>query len=68
MRIDVLPTIATGRLNLGARHGINTVTKKAMRRNGAKSLTGNITRIPVITSDFSKHRKINPHPRKPPQL
>ena len=66
--IDILPTITADRLNPGARHVINTVTKKAPRRNGAKSLTRNIARSLITIGDFSKHRKRNPHLGKPPQL
>ena len=66
MIIDVLPTIAVERLDLGTKHEINVVTKKVPRMNGAKSLAGNIASILVTIDDFSKHRKSNMG--KPPQL
>ena len=66
MIIDVLPTIVAGRLDLGARHGINAITKKAPRRNDAKSLAESIARNPVTTEDFSSHGKSNLHPWTPP--
>ena len=61
MIIDVLPTIAVDRPDLGARHRINIITRKVPRMNGAKSLIENIATNPVITDDFSKHGKSNPH-------